>query len=68
MGHHILVFGGTNGQDDFVTSILRINTENITIDLIVTKTHLKLSHFSLFSLKEKIFLWGGNEPSGVRCF
>lgn len=65
VGHHILVFGGTNSANEFVTNILKISTENIFIEIIITSTQLKLEEFSLFSYKEHIYLWGGNSVMGV---
>jgi hypothetical protein len=65
VGHHILVFGGTNSANEFVTNILKISTENIFIEIIVTSNHLRLEEFSLFSFREHIYLWGGNGAMGV---
>jgi len=59
------VFGGTNFANEFVTNILKINTDNIFIEIIVTSTQLKLEEFSLFSYKDNIYIWGGNGVMGV---
>jgi hypothetical protein len=54
-----------NAANEFVTNILKISTENIFIEIILTSNHLKLEEFSLFSYGEHIYLWGGNGPMGV---
>jgi len=46
-GSNILVFGGTNYHNDFVTEILNINCESYEVLPIITKNSLPIEGFSL---------------------
>jgi hypothetical protein len=64
VGHNVLVFGGINASNDFVTTILRINCESILVDPLPNAL-IRLEEFSLFSYKDHLYLWGGFDPAGV---
>lgn len=61
--NQILVFGGLSPNGDYNSSIIKIDCETMTLDLVHTKNSLRLQNFSLFSYEGCIYFWGGAGPS-----
>ena len=64
-GHRLLVFGGLNGNNEYMSQVLIINSESMSIDVVYTELPLRLESFSLFTYCSQIFIWGGRDPIGV---
>jgi hypothetical protein len=70
MGHRavlldqqIFIFGGVCPNGDYNTSIVKVDCETMNLDVIRSKNQLKLQGFSLFTVDEKVYFWGGSGPN-----
>ena len=61
--HQILIFGGVTNTGEFNASIVKVDCETMTLDLVQAKNTLRLQGFSIFSFGDKIYFWGGSGPS-----
>lgn len=59
----LFVAGGVDREGDWVHEVLRINTQNGGLDSLLLDTALTLEGFSMFSLQENLYLWGGQSIS-----
>jgi len=57
------VAGGVDTLGEWVHEVLQINTQNGDLNSLILDNTLALEGFSMFSLQENIYLWGGKSIS-----
>ena len=62
----LFVTGGVDCEGEWAHEVLRINTQNGGLDSLLLDNALVLEGFSLCSLQENIYLWGGKSISNLK--